>query len=75
MPDFDNHPLPTGAPDSVEDDCAILRRIIARDYPPQFAIVAINIVFDTGATYSIINEYFDDYEEEEDYGEDEDDLV
>ena len=74
MPDFDNHPLSTGAPDSVEDDSAILRRIIARDYPPQYEIVAINIVFDTGATCSIINEYFDD-DEEEDYGENEDDLV
>jgi hypothetical protein len=74
MSNFDNYPLSTGAPDRVEDDFAILRRIIARDYIPEYEIVSINLVFDTGAICSIINESFDD-DDEEDNGEDEEDLV
>ena len=43
-----------------EDDDAKLRRIIARDYPPQNEIIEIVFIFDTGATCSMINEYFYD---------------
>lgn len=46
-----------------EDDEAMLRRIIARDYPPQYEIVEVHLVFDSGAACSFTDEPFDDNSE------------
>ena len=52
MSDYENTTVSNA---TLEDDSAILRQIIARDYQPQNDIVLIQILLDTGANCAYSN--------------------